>query len=182
MRYVLIAIAVLVLVVLVVGGIGWSLPQHHRVTVERDYRATPAALFALISDVRAFPSWRRDVKAVELLPEEGSHLRWRERTKNGAITYVAERMVPNELLVARIADTNLAFGGSWTYELKSGGSDRTTLSITEDGDVYNPIFRFVSCYLIGQSTTIEHYLDDVGKRLSPIVYVASAPSSESSSR
>jgi uncharacterized protein YndB with AHSA1/START domain len=182
MRYVLIAVGILAVVVGAVAVIGWSLPTHHRVTLRRAYRATPSALFALISDVRAFPSWRSDVKTVEVLPEDGGRLRWREGTKNGSpITYALEQSVPDQLLVGRIADEHLPFGGSWTYELAPDTPNVTTLSITEDGEVYNPIFRFVSRYVMGQSATIERYLDDVAKRFPPAA-ISSAPSSGSSSR
>ena len=182
MRYVLIAVGVLVVLVGAVAVIGWTLPTHHHVTLRRTYHATPSALFALISDVRAFPSWRSDVKSVEVLPDNGGPRRWRESPKNGSpITYLLERSVPDQLLVGRIADKNLPFGGSWTYELAPEAPDATTLIITEDGDVYNPIFRFVSRYVMGHSATIEHYLGDVAKRF-PVVAVANAPSSESSSR
>ena len=164
MRYVLIAAGVLAALVLCVVLIGWTLPRHHRVSVMRGYVATPEAMFALISDVGAYTSWRTEVTRVEVLPYEGGRLRWRETTKsNGPISYVMEESVPNRKLVARIADTNLPFGGAWTYEL-TPGPNGVGLSITEDGDVYNPIFRFVSRFVMGHTTTIERYLDDVEKR------------------
>ena len=165
MRYVLIAISVLVMLVLCVAVVGWALPKHHHVTVGRAYVGTPAALFTLISDVRAYTAWRTGLTKVEVLADEGGRLRWRETTKSdGPITYVMEETVPNRKLVARIADTNLPFGGGWTYELTPVGTSGVGLSITEDGDVYNPIFRFVSRFLLGHTATIERYLDDVEKR------------------
>ena len=174
MRYVLIAIGVLAALVLCVVLVGWSLPKHHRVTVGRGYVGTPAALFALINDVRAYPSWRTGLTKVDVLPDESGRLRWRETTKgNGPITYVMEEVVPNQKLVARISDTNLPFGGAWTYELTPLGTNGVGLSITEDGDVYNPIFRFVSRFVMGHTATIERYLDDVEKRF-PAAAIASA--------
>jgi uncharacterized protein YndB with AHSA1/START domain len=165
MRYVLIAVGVLVALVLCVVLVGWALPKRHHVTVERAYVAAPAALFALISDVKAYPSWRTDVTRVEVLSAEGVHPRWRETTRSGGpITYVMEESVPDRKLVSRIADTNLPFGGAWTYELTPVGTNGTRLAITEDGDVYNPIFRFVSRFVMGHTATIERYLDDVEKR------------------
>ena len=173
MRYVLIAIGILVLLVLCVVVVGWTLPKHHHVTVQRGYVATPAALFALISDVRAYPSWRSGLTKVEVLPDEGGRLRWRETTKgNGPIAYVMEESVPNQKMVARIADTNLPFGGSWTYELRPIGTEGAGLAITEDGDVYNPIFRFVSRFVMGHTATIERYLDDVEKRFPAVIMPA----------
>jgi uncharacterized protein YndB with AHSA1/START domain len=168
MRYALFAIGVLVALVLCVVLIGYALPKHHHVTVQRPYVAKPEAMFALISDVQGYPSWRTGLTAVEVLPDVGGHLHWRETTKNnGPISYVMEETVPNRKLVARIADTNLPFGGSWTYELTPMGSEGVGLAITEDGDVYNPIFRFVSRFVMGHTSTIERYLDDVEKRFPP---------------
>jgi len=40
----------------------------------------------------------------------------------------------------------------------------TTLRITENGEVYNVIFRFVSRFVMGHSATIDKYLDAVGTR------------------
>ena len=41
--------------------------------------------------------------------------------------------------------------------------DSTTLRIVEDGEVYNPVFRFVSRFVIGHTATIDRYLRDLGK-------------------
>jgi hypothetical protein len=148
MRYVLIAIGVLVMLLLCVVLVGWSLPKHHRVTVKRAYAARPSALYALISDVRAYSSWRGDVTTVEMLSDEGGRPRWRETTRSGGpITY----------------------GGAWTYELTPTGSEGAELAITEDGDVYNPIFRFVSRFVMGHTATIERYLDDLEKRFPAVI-------------
>jgi hypothetical protein len=122
-------------------------------------------LYALITDVAAFPGWRSDVKSVETLPEEGGRRRWVEASKdNTPITYLVERSVPEQLVVSRIVNTNLPFGGAWTYELTPGTNGRTTLRITEDGEVYNPIFRFVSRFVMGHEATIKQYLTAVGSR------------------
>ena len=184
MRYLLIVVGFLVLIVVAVIVVGWTLPTHHRVQAARAYRTTPGVLFALISDVRAFPAWRTDVKNVEVLSDATGRLRWRETTKDGPpITYVAEESRPPERLVSRIADTNLPFGGSWTYELTSGTADQTVLTITEDGDVYNPIFRFASRFVMGQTATIDRYLADIERKFPAVAHAgANAPSSESSSR
>lgn len=165
MRYVFIAVGAIVALVVIVAVIGWMLPVKHRASVARVYQATPASLFSLITDVSAFPSWRTGVSRVDTLPDENGHRRWKEVTKNGPpITFMVERAVPDRVLVGRIADTNLPFGGSWTYELTPGAAGQTKLTITEDGEVYNPIFRFVSRFVMGHEATINQYLSDVGKR------------------
>ena len=70
--------------------------------------------------------------------------------------------------MGRIEDTNLPFGGSWTYELAPVGDSETTLRITEDGEVYNPIFRFVSRFVMGHDATIRQYLSAVGTRFTEV--------------
>jgi hypothetical protein len=176
MRYVLIVLGVLVGFIAIVALIGWSLPVQHRASVERSYRASRPALFGLITDVPAFPTWRRDLVRVESLPDEGGHKRWSEAPKNGAaITYAAERLEPGRLLVTRIVNKNLPFGGSWTYELLPQSESVTTLRITEDGEVYNPIFRFVSRFVMGHDATMKQYLDAVGRRFAQTDETSTAP-------
>ena len=68
-----------------------------------------------------------------------------------------ERMEPPSLLVARIADPKLPFGGTWTYRIApaAGGSD---LTITEDGEVYNVFFRFMSRFVFGHHATMDGFI------------------------
>lgn len=175
MRYVLIGVGVLAGVIAIIAVIGWSLPVQHRSTLERSYRASPAQLFGLITDVSAFPSWRSDVVRAESLADEQGRKRWSEAPKNGAaITYVAERVEPGRLLVTRIMNKDLPFGGSWTYELVPIDEAVTTLRLTENGEVYNPIFRFVSRFVMGHDATMRQYLDAVGKRFAVVTDPATA--------
>jgi hypothetical protein len=36
------------------------------------------------------------------------------------------------------------------------------MRITEDGEVYNPVFRFVSKFVMGQTATLDAYLKAMG--------------------
>ncbi len=53
----------------------------------------------------------------------------------------------------------LPFGGTWTYELAPAGPTATRLTITEDGEVYSPIFRLVGRFFLGYDATLERYRD-----------------------
>jgi uncharacterized protein YndB with AHSA1/START domain len=165
MRYVLIAAAILAAIVLIIVAIGWALPVKHSATSETTVRTSPAALYKLITDVERYPEWRSSVKRIELLPDSEGKTRFRETGGDGTILYEVESAVPNQRIVTQIADRSLPFGGSWTYELIPRG-DSTTLRITENGEVYNPIFRFVSRFVMGHTRTIETYLKDVSKHYS----------------
>jgi uncharacterized protein YndB with AHSA1/START domain len=161
-KYVLIAAAVLGAIALIVVAIGWSLPRDHHATSEATLKTSPQALYRLITDADRFPEWRSSVKRIERVPDSAGRARFREVGGDGTILYEVESAVTNERLVTRIADRSLPFGGSWTYELIPRG-DSTTLRITEDGEVYNPIFRFVSRFVMGHTATLDKYLKDVGR-------------------
>lgn len=163
MRYALIALAVVAVLLLLILTIGWMLPVGHRVTRDATLNAEPAELFKLITDVRAAPQWRPSVKDVQVPPAVDGHAQFKEVGKNGSILFQIDSIEPNRYLVTRIADRSLPFGGKWTYELIPKG-DSTTLRITEDGEVYNPLFRFVSRFVMGHTATIDEYLADVKKR------------------
>lgn len=154
------ALALIVLVVLVVG---YLLPVAHVASRQATLTAPPDRVFAVLTEVTAFPVWRHDVQTVEVLSAEP--LRWRERGANGDITFeVQERLVPTRL-VTRIADPTLPFGGTWTFELVPEGTG-TRLTVTERGEVYNPVFRFVSRFIIGHAGSIEQYLAALEDRIS----------------
>jgi hypothetical protein len=73
-------------------------------------------------------------------------------------------------VVTRIADPKLPFGGTWTIEVTpvEGG---TTLRITERGEVHNPIFRFMSRFIFGQTKSMEDYLGALGKKFGETVSI-----------
>ena len=164
MRIAVIAVGVLVALVALVALIGALLPVKHHVTREAAVPAPAESLFALITTQLDFPRWRTGVKRVELLPSVGGLPSYIEHSSNGDITYAVTRSVPGVELVTAIADKSLPFGGTWTYELIPAGRE-TTLRITEDGEVYNVIFRFLSRFVFGHAATIERYLKDVQRRV-----------------
>lgn len=68
-------------------------------------------------------------------PDENGRRGWPEFGKNVAISYRVTESVPPRRLVTRIAEHNLQFSGTWTYELGPDGPG-TRLTITERGEVY----------------------------------------------
>jgi uncharacterized protein YndB with AHSA1/START domain len=164
-RSVLIAVGVLLVAVLAIVTIGWRLPVAHVASSAVQLSASSESVFALINKPEDYATWRPDVKNVEVMTEQGA-TRFREEGSNGAILFEITERVPPLRLVTRIADKSLPFGGRWIYEVTPvpGGSE---LRITEEGEVYNPIFRFVSRFIMGHGSTIEAYLAAVKKRFDP---------------
>ena len=162
LRTLILILGVLVALLLLLIAIGYALPIGHVATRETRLGAPPERVFGVLREVEKFPAWRSDVTSVEVLATTPA-LRWRERGDND-IVFEMEAVEPPGKMVTRIADKTLPFGGSWTYELspQDGG---TRLVITEHGEVYNPLFRFMSRFVFGHTATIEKYLDDLQRYL-----------------
>ena len=159
MRILMIAGITVVALIVSVVAIGYSLPRRHVVSRMATYRATPEQLYALITGTQ---SWRPDVLRYEVVPDSGGRELMRETTRNGeTITYELLERTPNSIK-RRIATADLPYSGTWTYTLHAERSV-TSVRITEDGEVYNPVFRFVSRFVIGHTSTMDAYLRALGK-------------------
>jgi hypothetical protein len=156
------AVACLGLLVGLIALVGFFLPQDHVASGRATFNRPAQDVWAAITNVDSFPAWRSNVSTVEVISRDP--LRWREVGSDDTLTFEVVEARPPSRLVSEIADRNLPFGGRWVYELKPAGSG-TELVITEHGQVYNPIFRFVSRFVIGHTATIETYLADLQRRL-----------------
>lgn len=161
----LLSAVALAAIAVIVTVIGWRLPVRHRAEREAVYPIARDSLFALLTDVERFAGWRSGMKRVERRPAVEGRARWLEAGGDGEILFELVEAVPGKRLVTRIADPRLPFGGTWTYELADAElaaiGHATRLRITEDGEVYNPVFRFISRFLLGHGRTIERFLADL---------------------
>src|SRR5882724_2182591 len=121
-KWIVFAIGGLVALGGVTAAVGYLLPQGHTASRTVTYAAPPAAVFAAIADVRRYTDWRSDLKSVDVLPEDGKGLLFRERGGNGDVLLRFETMETPHRIVARIADPALPFGGTWAYELQQAGA------------------------------------------------------------
>jgi len=163
MRWIIWIVVALASIVAIVALIGSRLPKGHTVTRTTRVKLPPDALFTVLSDVDNYRSWRPDVKKLERLPDRDGRAAWVEEMSTGRIPLVFERLERPSLLVTRIADPTLPFGGTWTYRIRpaDGGSE---LSITEDGEVYNPIFRFMSRFVFGHAAAMDAFMKHLQTR------------------
>jgi hypothetical protein len=135
MKWILIAIAGLAALVALAAIIGATLPRNHVASRSLTLRRPPQEIWHVIMQATAASS-----VPVDLVESD-----------------------PPRRQVTRVKDTEKNFGGTWTITITptaSGG----TLTITEEGWVGNPIFRFVSRYVMGHHATIDGMLKDVAKR------------------
>jgi len=161
----IIAVIVVAALIALVVLIGALLPRHHTASRSIAFRHRPEDVYAVIRDFESASRWRASVTRSELLSPVDGRIRLREHGRHGAVTYEVVDDNPGRRLVTRIVDQNLGYSGSWTYDLspESGGS---RLSITENGEVSNVVFRFMSRFVFGHTKTIDEYVRDLQEHLS----------------
>jgi hypothetical protein len=107
-------------------------------------------------------NWRLDVLRCESIPDAAGRELMRETTRNGdTITYELLDSVRPASIRRRIATENLPYSGSWAFSLQPSAGI-TLVRITENGEVSNPVFRFVSL-LLGHTSSLDSYLRALGK-------------------
>ena len=132
-------VVLLVATVFVIMLVGRSLPVAHVASRTATFRRSPEDVWAAINDPH-------------LLSSRGV----------GDVKFETVESVPPKRLVRRVVGEK-DFGGTWTSDIAAspGGS---TLTITENGEVYNTFFRFVSRYVVGHHRTIDGTLAALRKR------------------
>jgi len=162
MKWLFLVVGVLVVLVGLIAAIGVLLPKHHTATLSARFSKPGQAVWDAISEP---PDWRSEVRSFETLPARDGRRTWKEIDQRGqGVTYEAVEESPPMRLVTRIADRDLPYGGTWIHEIKpdAGGC---VLTITEEGEIYNPIFRFMARFVFGYSGTIEAYMKALQAKL-----------------
>lgn len=149
--------AVLVIVVMV----GLTLPATNQAVRSARFEVRPAAVFSVISSIDKYPRWRSDVTRVDVLPDEGEGVRFREHGRETIVTYLIEESDAPRRLKVRVDDDSAPFGGSWTFVLQSF-ENGTSLTITEESTIGNPLYRVAAKLLFSRTDAIDRYLIDLG--------------------
>ena len=162
LRWTIYAAVFVVAIAGLVTLVGFALPKAHqaqrRVTLPR----APAEVFAVLTAFDRHPEWRQGVRRVTI---EGAGVGAivREENRSGRLALRIEQYEPPVRLVMRIVEET-AFGGTWTYELRPIATG-TELTITEDGEIYNPLFRVIARFVFGHDATLNAYVTDLESAL-----------------
>lgn len=151
-------------VLAVVAGIGAFLPVAHAAARRVRLRAAPMAVFAAITDLDGMAKWRVGLKSIERLPDRGGRRCFREVTAHGPIDLQVDDEVPGQRLVLRIVTKGSPFAGTWTYRIEPDAAG-AKLTISENGEVYNLVFRTLARFVFGHTRTLEAYLQGLGNHL-----------------
>jgi uncharacterized protein YndB with AHSA1/START domain len=151
-----------------VYGIGALRPTNHTVARFVEFKKPPEQVWALIVDRLNQPAWRTDVTKVESAASPSGKPRWKETMADGMVVTMEERSIePITRLVVDIADPDLPFGGTWTFQL-TPTANGSRLQITEDGFVKPAMFRFVMIFM-DPADTMNKDLTYLGRRLGETV-------------
>ena len=144
-------------------AIGLTLPLKHTASRSARFACPSQVAFNAISDWRHFPEWRSGIKSVEPRQTSG----WVETTSHGKLPLDVVELESPRRIVTRIADPNLPFGGTWTWQIEPCDDGRACeMTITEHGEIRNAMFRFMARFVFGYTSTMDQYLKDLDKRLS----------------
>lgn len=160
MKWLTIAVAMIVIAAALILAIGLLLPKDHVARAEAVVADPPDRVAALIRDVEGQPRWRTGVDRIHVLNRSANRLRYVEHSKQGAIRFDFIEEVPGRRFRSVIDDPDLPFGGSWSIDLAPHGAG-TLVSIEERGSVSNPIFRFFSVLVFGHHATMNAWLADL---------------------
>lgn len=170
MKWIWVAMVCLLALVLLVVVVGALLPVTHQAACRVRLRQPAAAVFAALTDVAAMPKWRAELKSVTLLDPVEGLARWREVTRFGPMEIQVEELVPAQKLVTRVSVPGGAFGGTWTWRLEPDG-DGTVVTVTENGEVHNVVFRALSRFVFGHETTMRSHLLQLAAKFGEAVVV-----------
>jgi hypothetical protein len=159
-----------VLLVAVMALAGLALPAAHVASRSVSITRLPAEVWRALTDRASQPEWRRDLRRLEPLPDADGSPSFREHSRHGVITFVIDESIApasgrDGRLVTRIADDTLPFGGRWIHEVAEQAGGGTRVTITEEGLVKNPVFRFLSRFVFGHTASIDAFLRDLAAHL-----------------
>lgn len=156
-RWLILAVGMLAALILLVLVVGLLTPEDHRASRTLVTRQSPQAIWDAINDHANEPKWRSDVESITSLGERNGKPVWQENYKDGnTVALLTTESKPPTRIVREIAEEG-PFSGRWEIDIQPTPAG-SNITITEVGKVSNPLFRFVSKYIIGHTTFMERYL------------------------
>jgi len=161
MKWSLIAVLAVLGVLLAATAVGALLPREHRSVRRAEFHQDQRAIWNTLADFTLLPSWMPGVSRATRVQLPGASEHWTLSTSDGDMTIeIIEADVPRRL-VTRIVDAGGPFGGTWTYDI-TPVEGATRVTITEDGWISNPMYRFLARYVFGTTRALDGALRGLG--------------------
>ena len=164
LKWIFLLLGLLAALIVVPFVAGMFIPSRH-VASSRITISQPAdSVWAVLRDLGGYPNWWSDIKSSVPDEESGEAEVWIQKDAQGhALPLRVVKDSSPSLLVTEIDAQQLPYSGTWKYEIVSV-SDGSSVTITEDGEVFNPIYRIVSKLFLGHHTTVDRCLVALGRR------------------
>lgn len=157
---VLVTVGSIALALAVTALIGASLPATHHVGSRIRLAAPAGTAWHAVSQLEQWPEWNPACRRMERGPDRDGRPFWRMASSFGELPILVVELTPPRRLVTRISPpsgSRLPFGGTWTYLVAPDGQG-ATVTIREDGEISNLVFRALARFLFGHHTTIDKTL------------------------
>ena len=173
LRWVGAVLGLAVLCVLVILAWGAGLPLDHDVSCSAVIDRPAPEVYQTIADDGQSPAWRTDVVRVLRAKDPDGTTVWVETNVRGMAVHYRETEASrvDGRIVRTIEEPGLPFAGTWTYTIRPYSNVQTSVAVEETGTIYNPAFRFAERYVVGYTSTIRAYLNDLGKRFGGLAQV-----------
>jgi uncharacterized protein YndB with AHSA1/START domain len=154
-----------VALVLLVAVVGALLPRDYDAALSARYAQPPQAVWAVVSDLAALPTWDPLVRRMERLPDRSGHPVWREHNGDGTVTYEVVEVLAPRRLVLQVLANDAPFRGTWTFALAPEEGGGSSLTVAAHGRIGNPFFRFLLRFIYGGDRALDIYFTALGRRL-----------------
>src|SRR5262245_58511769 len=104
----------LVLIVGITGLLGARLPKAHVASRSILLHQSPQNIYATVRDFGSAPTWRSDVKRIDVQAQPDGRVHFREEGRSSVVNYELAEDIPAQRMVTRILDTDLGYAGKWT--------------------------------------------------------------------
>ncbi len=158
-RWAIIAVGLIIGMVAVVWIIGATLPRKHTVSVSKRFETPAETLFKAAIDIDGWPKWRSGVD--EVIHLDGPGFRAETISGDDRLAFDFDVDFKQLRMTSNIITEDIPFGGEWIIQVEAIAPKQSRITITENGFVDPPIWRFFSKFLIGHKRTAQQFLDDL---------------------
>jgi polyketide cyclase/dehydrase/lipid transport protein len=168
MRIVIGIVVGLIVIVAIVFVAGLILPREHRATSRIALHQPPQEVWPVVRDLGSLVGTWPELKSAQRLPDQGGKEIWEQNAGGFPLKLIIDESAPPARLVTRIdAAPDATFGGVWTYQISPAAAG-STVTVTEEGYVNNPLFRTMM-KVMGVHKTADGYLTALGRKFGETV-------------
>lgn len=165
MKHVIRTVAALLGAAAFVWLTGLLLPLKHEASASIRLKATPEAVWAVLSAVENYPGWRSDVATSELIGGKPG-ISWRETDARGLMmVHAAGHCRPVTKWIDCLVKGDSPRTGERIFLIVPEEEGGSRVALSESVDIPDPLARFRARFFTGYAQDLKTLLEDLRKRL-----------------